>query len=546
MKGRVSTCRRTAFAGWILIFGLIGTAGAPGAWAQAGSGSSGPTGDAPQGAPHSRLTLAGQYSIDAYSQRNFFLGAASDPVWPQPSDRDAFVTQELDLRPRFILSDDLNLSASLCLAQGVWGWNLNTTESGTSTTSSTYRTAKSTRFRLDWAFAAYRNAPTGTRWYIGRQKFGLGNLLILDEDASGIQVYKDLPGLHSSLGLGYAKQSESSSILHGGDAGTAAQAPHAGDADLYYLELVAKSEGGGARLNPFFVLYDDRSTSGKVEGLTGTTFLPDGLGYLDARFRPQISKATIFGASTDLHRGPWNLAAEFDLLKGKDRIKNSDFGAGEAHDVNDGTLKGYNLYGQLFFQKPLFDLGAAVGMGSGDDDARRGPGNFNYLHNQGHFSMCEIWGAGLALDELGLAPQGLGNPYSRGYRGLENARIMQGKAVLHPGSKLSLALSYSIINSAREVKAFYRDGATGLVAVAAYGHAKAGGPWEASTELGKEIDARLDWKLLQSATLSLRAGSFKPGAAAGYLINGNKTYQKTVTQLHLGLTIPIGEFSLGG
>jgi hypothetical protein len=67
-----------------------------------------------------------------------------------------------------------------------------------------------------------------------------------------------------------------------------------------------------------------------------------------------------------------------------------------------------------------------------------------------------------------------------------------------------------------------------------------------TTELGSEIDFRLDWTLRDRLTVTLRGGVFSPGAGAGYLINGTAKYLESVRGIRLNVTVPIPEFSLGG
>ena len=65
-------------------------------------------------------------------------------------------------------------------------------------------------------------------------------------------------------------------------------------------------------------------------------------------------------------------------------------------------------------------------------------------------------------------------------------------------------------------------------------------------DLGSEMDLRIDWTLEDKVMVYLRYGAFKPGVAAGYLINGTEKYQQKATELRLGVRVPIPEFSLGG
>ncbi len=71
-------------------------------------------------------------------------------------------------------------------------------------------------------------------------------------------------------------------------------------------------------------------------------------------------------------------------------------------------------------------------------------------------------------------------------------------------------------------------------------------PRGAANDLGTEIDAGIDWTLENNIVVSLKGGMFSPGTAAGYLINGTAKNLETVTQIRLGVRVPIREFSLGG
>ncbi len=519
----------------VILFGLMPATGAEGRAA----GSAPPSGGAEGGGPRSRLMVAGLYEADYARQEYFFLGArAADPgMEGLIGDEEAYWTQRLNLKPRFIVSDDMNLNISVDLAHGVWGLNDVGGGGDAGYLGRYYGSGGFFDLRLDWAYLAYRSNATGTRWYIGRQQFALGNRIVLDMDAPGIQVYRDFGLWNSSLGFGFAKQSgmtqwmpEDPEMPAGGQ-GTAA--------NLLYAEWLGRSGGGGFLFNPFFVRYTDEGEEGEP------TFLPHGQGYSDARFRPSISEATVFGFQTLLNRGVLHANLEFNLLSGKDHISRGNSGADELLDLNNGDLSGMNAFVDLSLQYPRLELGGTIGLGSGDPDPFRTEGNFNSLRTQGHFSVTEVWADGLAMDERGLAPGGLGNPFTRGYRGLENTRIMQGRVgfLIRPGMRLSA--SYSIIRATEELKPWHDADGDGVITPDEYGRdadRRAG----VSTDLGNEINARLDWVLERNLTLSIRYGLFMPGEAAGFLINGTSKYLENAYELRAGVSVPIPEFSLGG
>ena len=554
--GRCAAIGRTVTLGWVLLV-LAGTS-----WAQQETGSKAPpSGGACSNAPRSRLTLSGLYRMDTYSQKNFFLGAGGDTLSSGArsgfaSDKDAFWIQELTLEPRVILSDNLNVNLALTLAQGIWGLDNETPDREEPGYTNLFN-KKDTNFLLhvDWAYAAYHNEWSRTRWYFGRQKFGLGNLLALDEDAGGLQVYRDLPGLHSSLGLGYAKQFEGTNGLTDENFSVSdttskrPRGPDGRDADLYYAEWILRSDGGGVTLNPFFASYSDKAAVTD----SSLSYLPEQQGYLDARFRPNISSATVMGVSARLRRGAAHADVEIDILKGKDKIGNVNSGPSQMLDRNNGKLKGRNILVQAGLQWTRLEIDGTLGMGSGDPDPRRDEGNINFLRNQGHFSLLEVWGNGIALDERAPVPQGMGNPFVRAYRGLENTKIYQGGIGYRPWPSLRIYANYSLLRTAQAVAAWQDLDHNGVITLERgnreYGYdpfRPENSGFAASTDIGKEIDLKVDWTIEKLLTVSLHGGSFTPGPAAGYIVNGTAHYLKKVSQIRLSVVVPIREFSLGG
>lgn len=543
--------RRSCATGSALVF-LAALLLPAGAWAQVNPGKESPTGDAPEGAPRSRLTLSGSFEVDAYSQKNFSLGATADTSGR--GEFDAFWTQRLTLRPRVILSNDLNITVKLDVAQGVWGL-----DGGALPDFSADLARERGGFldlRIDRAYLSYRHRPTATRWYVGRQQFALGNLLVLDEDAPGVQAWRDF-GPRMAFGLGFAKESESGGIadylaLPGSP--NADQVGDARDADLFLGEMRFGKDGEGLFLNPFFASYLDRSNT------DGATLLPDGHEF-QARFRPNISRATVVGFAASRAGKSLRIDAELDWLKGGDHvradsIKNDDSGLHEAHDVNNGDLKGMNVYGRLSWTGTRLELTGTGAMGSGDPDPFRKEGNINSLHSQGHWFLTEVWENGLSLEDVGLAPQGLGNPETRGYRGLENTTAFQVAAAFRARSYLKVGVSLTMLRATQPIKPWWDEDGDGRISARndsllneygldrnARGPGYRGGQ---STELGSEIDGRIDWTLRDRVTVTLRGGKFTAGPAAGFLINGTGKFKKSPFGLRLNVTVPIPEFSLGG
>lgn len=516
------------FRATVVAVGLAMASGTLPAHAQEGA----PSGGAPADAPRSRLTLRGMYSVETFAQKNFHLGNGGQVESGGATEADNFWSQNLLLLPRFILTDDLNVNVKMDVGQGVWGFD-GTVESAPSEPRSFYSTSDAlTAVDIDWAYLAYRHRGTGTRWYLGLQEFALGNRLVLDHDAPGVQMYKTLDSFGGTLELGYAKESESGSISDENLTNRAdvRSGPDRRDADLYYVAW--ESTSPRFAVNPFFAWYQDRSNA------DGTTLSPDGLPYLDARFRPNVTRATALGLAVAGRIGGLQVDFEYDRLSGADRVPNEDSGAFEQHDVNNGDLTGSNLYlrGSLTFS--AFDIGGIYAQGSGDADPFAGEGNINRLRTDGRFFITEVWDDALMPDQ-GIHPDGMGSPDVRGYRELENTKIMQGFLAVRPRHNLHVFASASLIRASEPIQAWadadsnaviQPEEMTGLI----------------SDQLGSEFDVRIDWSLEQKVTVSLRGGLFLPREAASLLLYGTNRHQESARELRLTVAVPIPEFSLGG
>src|SRR5690606_7716884 len=347
---------------------------------------------------------------------------------------------------------------------------------------------------IDWAYLAYRHRGTGTRWYLGLQEFALGHRLVLDHDAPGLQVYKTLDSFGGTLELGYAKESESGSLSDENltNRTDGRSGPDRRDADLYYVAW--ESTSPRLAVNPFFAWYQDRSNA------DGTTLAPDGLPYLDARFRPNITRATALGVAVAGRMGGLQVDFEYDHLRGADRVPNQSSGRFEQLDVNNGDLTGSNLYLRAALTFSASDLGGIYAQGSGDPDPFSGEGNINRLRTDGRFYITEVWDDGLMPDQ-GIHPDGMGSPDVRGYRELENTKIMQGFLAVRPRRNLQLFASASLIRASEPIRAWSDADSNGVIQ-----------PEEMtgliSDQLGSEFDVRIDWSLEQKLTVSLRGGIF--------------------------------------
>jgi len=491
--------------------------------------SDGPAADAPR----SRLTLTGLYTTDSYLQKNFFLGAGGDTTSGLSSDFDAYWTQGLRLHPRLILADNLNVNLALDLAQSIWGLDDERADTDRSGYASLYNNKGTfAHLHVDWAYLAYQHRSSKTRWYLGRQKFSLGNEIVLDEDADGIQIYRDFPSWRASLGFGAAKQSESvdgfsdSRVIRADSTGHDSR-----DADLFYVEWTRQTDR--MRINPFYVHYIDRSNADRA------TYLPNGLGSTGARFHPNISRADVIGLSLAMRLGVLQIDIEYDQLSGADYVPSTDFGPDGLVDVNNGDLSGSNTYAKFALVGSRFELGGIYAKGSGDDNVGSGDGNINRIRTDGHFFITEVWEDSIMPEERGLNPDGLGSPLSRGYREFENTQIYQGFLAFRPRHNIRVFGSVSMIRAVHAIRPWSDANGDGILSLDELGPLP-------SSELGSEFDWRLDWTIERKINLALRGGIFIPRAAAGYLINGNANFQESAMEMRLSVSVPIPEFSLGG
>jgi len=490
-----------------------------------------PSGGAADDAPRSRLTLTGAYIVEAFAQKNFFLGAGGPVESGLSTDFDAYWTQKLNLQPRLILSDHVNVTVSVNVAQGVWG--LESTGSAGTTAAGLYpRSTNLSALSLDWAYLAFRHRGTGSRWYVGQQAFVLGHGLVLDQDAAGIQAYFDLARWNGSLGLGVAKLSESGGLSDQNNTARSDErvGPDGRDADLFFAQW--QSGSPVFRVSPFFAYYQDRSNG------DGATLYPERLGYANARFQPNVTRATVFGLEVQAMRGPIDFDLEYNQLSGVDRVQNASAGASELLDVNNGDLKGSNLYARIAVQGNRWEIGGILAQGTGDDDPTSGEGNLNRLRTDGNFFITEVWEDSV-MPPRGFHPGGLGSPLSRGYRELENTRILQGFLGFKPTPSTHISGSVSLIRSSEDLRPWADTNGDGVIVAEEFGS-------ELSNELGSEFDWRFDWTVDSQVTLSVRGGVFLPRVAAGYLLHGTGEHQEAATEHRLTISVPVPEFSLGG
>jgi len=477
-------------------------------------------------APKAYMDLSGFYAFNGYSQQNFFLG---DGRTGGVSNDDQYSIQMFRLLMNIGYGDSIKAVVRADLAQGIWGID-NAQRTPWRGGFSNLFNNKDTNFtvHIDWAYIDYTYADWGFNAKLGRQKFKLGNMLVLDQDNDGIILSKKLgPG---NLSFAWSKMSEGPDSLSDID-DTPAGGKDYQDADVYYLTF-----GFGAgewNLTPYAAYYRDNGWH------DGTAYIPQGFNYFNARFRPQITEATVLGLSFTSKLGPFALKGEVDYLTGSDDIPNTDSGKHELLDVNNGDLSGYNLYLDAKVALGPGKLGLVLGLGSGDDDVMSGDGNINKIRTNGFFYITEVWEDSVMPDELGITPQGLGSPASRGYREFENTNLLQVNFTWDISQKLSLFAAGTVMKATESIFAWHDANGDGVISPDEMGPGN-------SDDLGSELDARLAWKISQGLVWVFRGGIFFTGDGAGYLINGTNAYTDNAYELRTTIKFSFGGLRLGG
>lgn len=460
------------------------------------------------------VDLSGKYAMWALNQRNFLLGA------DHPLNDADYVVQMLRIRGE-ASRDSYGVVMRADLAQGWWGADNSpdvtqtpTTDADGNVTSSTswnpYKLFgnKDTNYGMHvdqaYAYVLVPRAPFPVEVRVGRQYYKVGHKLVLDQDGDGVQVLMQ-PTARIGLDLAWAKLSEGTGSVRA-PAGTLMSDDGVNaDADLFGATLrLDPSEGIGAEL---YGLYYQDNSGGGLE-----TYAPNGLGYLEARFRPNLSMVSAFGFSSDASfpvAGGLKLQAEGAYLIGRDDVANTDH-AGGLLDINNGELSGWTAFlaaDQTLGGVPL-TFGASLGVGSGDDDPTGGKGNINKVMTQGFFPFTNVWEDSVMPDVEGISPQGLGSPVSRGYREFENTLALQGRLALKPHERVKVSASYSYFRAMNPVLGF---DATGLPT------------GSGALDLGQEVDVNLHLNVYKGFDYACLFGVFMPGDAAGNLILGSAT-----------------------
>ncbi|MBI4445298.1 MAG: hypothetical protein HY645_05250 [Acidobacteria bacterium] len=450
------------------------------------------------------LLLSGAWSTDIYSQNHFTLGKSAY--------KDQYAWQGLLLRPQLQFGKNVRVITRTYLGKGVWGLD-NEPADRTGGFSRQFNN-KETKFLFHtlWLYVDVNLPGSDTNLKIGRQKFGLGNLLALDTNFDGIQATQSLGKKGGQLTLGWAKVHEGADSLSDAVTGTL----DARDATLYLASYQFKK--GTYLVNPFYAFYNDAARQDV------RTFVPERLAYQRARFRPQISNVGLFGLMAQTEQKGIVLKGEFDLLRGRDAIANSDSGPAELLDINDGRLRGYNLLLDAKYSRGRSSIGALFGRGSGDRDVASGSGNVNGIVTQGFWYATEVWEDSIMPDEEGITPQGMGSPSVRGYRELENTTLIQLSAGRSLMGQLRLSGAYNYLHATRPVRAWSDLNGDGRISAGEFLAPR-------SQKLGQEFWGRADYTISPGLTATLRGGIFRPGEAASILINGSPAYHRSAWEL---------------
>lgn len=457
------------------------------------------------------VKFGGTYQIWGLNQRNFLLGADN------PLDDADYVVQMLRANLK-VGTADYGVATRFDAAQGWWGVdNSPDTETtsvlnddGTLSDNRVYNPYKlfedkDTNYTIhfDHAYAYVKLPKIPVTVKAGRMPYVLGHKLVLDADLDGVQVSAS-PIKQLDINLFWAAMSEGAGSYKVPFGALMSDEGANRDANLF----------GGSITGHIDPVHISFFAAGLIDN-TGedlATYLPNGVGYLSARFRPNLSEVVTLGLTLDSDidvLAGLHVEAEFDYLFGEDRVDNTNH-LGGLLDINDGTLEGFNAYARVkqnFLAKTVgLHLGAAFGVGSGDDDPTSGHGNVNQIQTAGFFPWTNVWEDSVMPDIGGISPQGLGSPVSRGYREFENTTTVLVHAGITPIKQLTFDVAYAWMGATQPIYGF--DG-TGTPTAAT------------SREIGHELDLNGEWKIWKQVSYKLLFGYFVPGEGAGLLMNGH-------------------------
>ncbi len=486
------------------------------------------------------LKLNGVFNTWFQWQKDFIFGKADY--------NDRYVVQMLRFIPQLQYKEDIKLVTRFDIAQGWWGVDnvpptrqlfLKASPPDTINSASLLFDNKDTNypFHVDQAYVWVNVPKLYLSFQVGRMQFLVGNRMLIDNNYDGVQVDINLGKLLNSkniqmLKLGWAKVSEGvdalsdlSDITKDGSSGLKKDYwgnTDARDANLLLANLSLNFKNGNyeTKVDLYGFYYADMSTMDNV------AYIPNALQYKRARFAPQVTDLLAFGLSGMTKYNKLTLNYELNYLYGKDDIRNTSYGPTLDIDINDGNLRGYNIYLKANYAvTDVVNVGGVFGFGSGDSDGPwGGKGNVNKLRTAGFFYITEVWEDSIMPDEEGITPQGLGAPNVRGYREIENTTIGQVNLTVKPVQDLTLFGSFSLIRATQPIYAW--DEVTNI-----QGDPQNLKNARSAKDIGWEIDLKGDYKLHKKVTLTLRGGYFKPGKAAMFLINGTDKWNKSAWEL---------------
>ena len=495
---------------------LAGTLAAGTALAQAPSPGYPPATPQPPEPPKMEISLSGFYEFNGYHQHNFFLGKDASGG---TTDNDDYMIQLFRIQPEITYGSAIKGVMRIDLAQKIFGLDNEQRDNDRPGFSNLFNN-KDTNFliHLDWAYVELSPRQfRGSAVRVGRMKNQLGNMLGLDQDGDGVQWTRPFQNGRTRVTVGWTKQFEGADSLTddafvGGVNGK--------DTDLLFADLTTKI--GRFTLNPYVAYYNDAGWE------DGTTYMPNAIQYARARFTPNLTKAGVFGLAWNGTIGKAAFKGEVGYLTGKDKVANLHSGPNQLVDVNNGDLSGYTAYADLKIPAGKSTLGVVFGLGSGDPDPMSGKGNITKIRTNGFFYVNEVWEDSIMPDEEGITPQGLGSPASRGYREFENTTLVQANYSVPLAKEWKLFLSGTLVRATEALHPWSDLNKDGFINPGEFGP-------ESSKDLGREIDAMLDWNLMPNVTWTIRGGYMWAGDAAGYLINGTDRFNQDPWELRTTL-----------
>jgi hypothetical protein len=473
-------------------------------------------------APRLELTLGGFYEFNGYTQNNFFLGRNASGG---TTDRDDYMIQLFRLQPEITYGPAVRAVMRMDLAQGILGLDNEQRDNFRPGFSNLFNN-KDTNFivHLDWAYVEF--APRQFRGWmarVGRMKNMLGNMLVLDQSADGIQATRAFANGKWRLTANWTKQWEGADSLTdevyaGGIDGR--------DANLLYVDVAGRA--GRFQVNPYVAFYNDDNTN---------PYIPTQLQYSRPRFTPHLSRAGVGGLAFNGPIGKATLRGEAAVLRGRDTIANVHSGPNQLSDVNNGDLSGYTAYADARMPVGKGTVGVIVGIGSGDDDPMSGSGNLVKIRTNGFFYVTEVWEDSIMPDEEGITPQGLGSPASRGYREFENTTLAQVNYTRPLGREFRLFLSGTVMRATEALRPWSDVNGNGFIDPGEFGTAS-------SKDLGSEADFLVDWNIMPNVIWTFRGGYMWAGDAAGYLINGTNRFNENPWELRTTVRFNFGGLKL--